>query len=462
MSENKSKDYLEGNYDGESSTARFFQKRIDEAKSVIIASNVDRMQEEAEWKEKERIAKQYKVTGKELDLLYADYAKDDRFGEYLVDGAVLKCNRATIENFELPNDEKVVLEGISGEDNEECCYMIMHVSENPMSSNGLTYATVKDTVFWKNIIPPRCNCKFGADRKEEVEKIMADTNRNKNGVCRHLMKLNDEWDNMIIEGREYMTKSDVKASPLSAGAEDVVGIRSSFGNTKEEEVECITMASVLFCKHGGLIMPVKSGQIVLAGSDIYVTRKVLESVGFVAMTDESIVELNKILRMYDITSKEDIRHFLTQCVAESWYGKGLTEINWRDYPNNEIAKDVEYFNNKYKGINGNCEENDGYKFRGAGYLHLTGRGNYQAFSDYLDKMGRSDERIMQEGASVIAEDYAWEAAAWFWKNDIITGHNGTEWVNIDGSVEKLTYFVNRGSNNLEERQQAYDNFEWTE
>ena len=81
---------------------------------------------------------------------------------------------------------------------------------------------------------------------------MADPNRNKHGVCRHLMRLNEEWDNMIIEGRSYMTKTDVKSTMLSAGIEDQFGER--------EEVEGITMTSVLFCKHGGLIMPVTSGQ----------------------------------------------------------------------------------------------------------------------------------------------------------------------------------------------------------
>lgn len=43
---------------------------------------------------------------------------------------------------------------------------------------------------------------------------MADPNRNKHGVCRHLMRLNEEWDNMIIEGRSYMTKTDVKSTML--------------------------------------------------------------------------------------------------------------------------------------------------------------------------------------------------------------------------------------------------------
>ena len=134
------------------------------------------------------------------------------------------------------------------------------------------YATVKDTVFRKNIFPPQCNCNISVYRRDEIEKIMADPDINKNGVCRHLMKLNEEWENMIIEGRTYMTQTDVKATMLSAGIEDEFGERSSFGNAEKEEAECITMSSVLFCKHGGLIMPVTSGQILYGETFKYIDK----------------------------------------------------------------------------------------------------------------------------------------------------------------------------------------------
>lgn len=65
------------------------------------------LQEEAEESEKKRISRQYGVTGKELDELYKTYMGEDKFGEYLVDGAVLRCNQATANNFELPNGKKI-------------------------------------------------------------------------------------------------------------------------------------------------------------------------------------------------------------------------------------------------------------------------------------------------------------------------------------------------------------------
>lgn len=38
-----------------------------------------------------------------------------------------------------------------------------------------------------------------------------------------------------------------------------------------------------------------------------------------------------------------------------------------------------FFNYIYKNVNGNTQENDGYKYRGRGFNQLTGRGNYRYF-----------------------------------------------------------------------------------
>ena len=146
--------------------------------------------------------------------------------------------------------EKVVLENKA----DEVCNIILNVPENPvyedddsensMMINGLRYATVKDTIKNVNIIVPKCNCRLAADRDEEEKRIRNDTDRNKNGVCMHLMRLNEEWDNYRVEGTEYLKRDNA-----------IKGI-----SVVDKSVEGITMTSVLFCKHGGLIMPVKSGQ----------------------------------------------------------------------------------------------------------------------------------------------------------------------------------------------------------
>lgn len=248
MSEEYEK-YLEGNYD----VGKEEEQRAEDIKEAIaLVKEVKKEQEKAAANEKKRLLEQFGIAKKDLDKLFADYAEKDLFDEYLVDGAILKCNQATTENFTLPNGEEVIL--TKQESDEECCQTVLNVTENPISANRLIYATVKDTVLYRNIIPPKCNCKLKADRDEEVKKIMADPERNKNGVCRHLMRLNEEWDNMEVSGTKYMTKSNVEASLLTAGIEEALF-------AAREEVEGITMTSILFCKHGGLVVPVKSGQI---------------------------------------------------------------------------------------------------------------------------------------------------------------------------------------------------------
>lgn len=63
---------------------------------------------------------------------------------------------------------------------------------------------------------------------------------------------------------------------------------------------------------------------------------------------------------------------------------------------------------------GNTEEGDGFKFRGAGYIQLTGRANFQAFSDAIGA-----PEIMENPRLVSEPKYASLSAGWFWsKNNL--------------------------------------------
>jgi predicted chitinase len=170
--------------------------------------------------------------------------------------------------------------------------------------------------------------------------------------------------------------------------------------------------------------------------------------GWKNIAQETVDELNATLTKYDITSQNEINHFLAQCFIESWCGNALTEINWRDYP--DTSKDREYFNAKYgdRYDLGNLgkDTDDGFYFRGAGYIQLTGRYNYQKFADEMD-----DPDIMQ-GAEYVAENYAWEAAGYYWKNRVQYrfADNGTP------TVSQITYDVNGGQYELMARTNAYN------
>lgn len=400
--------------------------------------------------------------------IFAEYVEREKMKEYLVDGAILKCSNSTLLPFQVKNKMGITLINIKNKSEEEKeererTRLYVRNADGKMEVEKSHYATVldckkgelskqsveEDNSEGPNIYPFRCNCKMGVDKA--IEEIMIKTHIEEcreNGVCQYLMELNDTWENWPSEQRRFYEKRLVK-----------VPIETEDGMKEfSVDAECISMTSMLFCKHGGLITPVKSGQVTFENG--LVTRTTLKSVGFLEISDESIYKLNTMLYLYDISSIKEIRHLLAQCVVESGGGKYLTEVNWKkgQYPD-----DVSYFNNKYKGKIGNTEEGDGYRFRGAGYLHLSGRDNYQLFAEYLQDQGRTDERIMSEGADIIKLDYAWESAIWYWKNiGNKQGLNGTELVESNATVRDITHYINGGENGLAEREAAYANFVWEE
>ncbi len=90
--------------------------------------------------------------------------------------------------------------------------------------------------------------------------------------------------------------------------------------------------------------------------------------------------------------------------------------NWLD--RHMVNTEVEFakisiedqLNIMYEGMNGNVEFGDGYKFRGRGGFHLTGRGNYYAFAKHINRMDIMDNPDLL----VTDPDLAVKSAIWFW------------------------------------------------
>jgi putative chitinase len=103
--------------------------------------------------------------------------------------------------------------------------------------------------------------------------------------------------------------------------------------------------------------------------------------------------------------------------------------------------------------NGDEASGDGWKFRGRGALQLTGKSNYQAFSDYLKK-----PEIMTN-PDLVATEFAFESAIFFFDRNKL-------WDICDKGVNKdtilaLTKRINGGTHGLADREEkTLKYFQW--
>lgn len=174
------------------------------------------------------------------------------------------------------------------------------------------------------------------------------------------------------------------------------------------------------------------------------------------ITQEDVDELNRILWKYEIDTPNRIAHFLAQCAVESQRGYGRVEQYNPPDP-------ITYFTGEYENNNraknlGNTEKGDGPLFSGAGAIHITGRANYQAFSDYM-----GDERIITDGALYVGQNYYWESAGFYWSIGKPRTANDDRYdlnkkCDENASVEVITRIINGGKSKLEEREKAYAYF----
>jgi putative chitinase len=134
----------------------------------------------------------------------------------------------------------------------------------------------------------------------------------------------------------------------------------------------------------------------------------------------------------------------------SYGAPGLRGIFGKYFPTEAMAKAYErqpqkIANRVYGGRMGNGVEasGDGWKYRGRGALQLTGKANYQAFSDYIK---RPD---VVTNPDLVAGELCFESALWFFDKNRLWSICD-QGIN-DAAILALTKRINGGTHGLDDR-----------
>ncbi len=180
--------------------------------------------------------------------------------------------------------------------------------------------------------------------------------------------------------------------------------------------------------------------------------------------DAVIAQIPDTAARFGITNNLRLAHFLSQCGHESgnwkavrenlnYSAKGLLGIFKKYFPTAALAnayerKPEKIANRVYASRMGNGPESsgDGYKFRGRGYIQLTGKENYTRFDATVP------ENILAD-PDLVATKYPLASAAFFFNSNKL-------WAICDkgadnATVTAVTKRVNGGTIGLADRQKHF-------
>lgn len=101
-------------------------------------------------------------------------------------------------------------------------------------------------------------------------------------------------------------------------------------------------------------------------------------------------------------------------------------------------------NHVYGGRLGNASPGDGFRYRGRGYIQLTGKSNYRIFGDRL-----GIDLVAQPGKAEEPSS-AWLIAAAYLSSRRRSGRTALEWADLN-DVETVTRIINGGIHGLDDR-----------
>jgi len=164
---------------------------------------------------------------------------------------------------------------------------------------------------------------------------------------------------------------------------------------------------------------------------------------------------------FEISEPQQIAMFLAQAAHESGKFKATSEnLNYskeglhgtwpKRFP---TVADAEPYHRQPEKIankvyadrmgNGDEASGDGFKYRGRGFIQLTGKSNYQSFSNAINR-----PEIMDNPDLVAEPELAALSAAWFWNEHKLNA--------IANDAKAVTKVINGGQLGIDERTAHYN------
>lgn len=181
--------------------------------------------------------------------------------------------------------------------------------------------------------------------------------------------------------------------------------------------------------------------------------------------DTVITQIPEVMTKFGIDTPVELAHFLAQCGHESagfkavsenlnYSAKGLLGIFKKYFPTQALAeqyqrKPEKIANRVYASRMGNGDETsgEGFKFRGRGFIQLTGKQNYTAF-------GKAIGVDIIANPDLVATKYPLLSAAWFFSKNCLAKCKDAS----DASVLAVTKCVNGGTIGLADRQKHFKEY----
>lgn len=176
--------------------------------------------------------------------------------------------------------------------------------------------------------------------------------------------------------------------------------------------------------------------------------------------DAVIAQIPGVISRFRIDTPLRLAHFLAQCGHESGSFRATVEnLNYsadrllQIFPRyfktaavaNSYARNQERIANRvYASRMGNGPESsgDGWKYRGRGYIQLTGKSNYAAFDAFVDD-------AIIENPDLVSTKFPLLSAGWFWHRNKL---NAVADLGFSSqNVEAVTRRVNGGTHGLSDR-----------